>query len=112
SVAAARPTALSSPEIAAVTRLWPSLRSDEGAPTEHRAGKHHARGWTVRADPAIAAVLGFKVLEGVLPGEGGAAGAGDPVILTRSLREKLFPDGTAAVGATVASDDGPPGRVV
>jgi putative ABC transport system permease protein len=111
-VAAVPPTALGSPEIVAVTRLWPSLRSDEGAPTEHRAGKHHARGWTVRADRAIAAVLGFNVIEGALPIEGGAPGAGDPVILTRSLREKLFPDGTPAVGATIASDDAPPGRVV
>jgi putative ABC transport system permease protein len=97
-----------SSEIAAASRLWPPVRAEDGALTLHRVGDRAVRGWSVYADRSVVGVLGLRLIEGALPVDVGPGA----VILTQSLRAKLFPGGAPALGATITSDDAPPGRVV
>ena len=48
---------------------------------------------------------------GPVPGGGGRRGAGGPVVLTRCLRERLFPGGAPAIGRVVQAEDARPAQV-
>jgi putative ABC transport system permease protein len=68
-----------------------------------------AVGWTVYTGPGIQQVLGLRLLEGAFPAAGAAEGV---TVLTRCLRQQLFPGGRPALGGMVEADDALPARVV
>jgi putative ABC transport system permease protein len=68
-------------------------------------------GWTVYSTPEIAQVLGLRVLEGKIPHGEPEADLGAVTIITRCLRDRLFPQ-QPAVGRVVRAADAPPARVV
>jgi len=72
-----------------------------------------AVGWTLRTTPALFDVLRLEAAEGRPLGD--LRGGGDVdgvVVLTRCLRDRLFPGGAPALGRVVASEDAGPARVV
>ena len=69
-------------------------------------------GWSIYTSPEIARVLQLKVLEGAIPLGLSLADQSAVTVITRCVRERLFPRGTAAVGRLVRSDDAPPAQVV
>lgn len=79
-------------------------------PAEFRArdGKVTAFGWTLHTSPSLFGTLGVAAIEGQLPQPGQETGR---VVLSRCLRDRLFPGGPA-VGRTVASEDAQPARVI
>jgi putative ABC transport system permease protein len=87
-----------------------------GFPTSFRpgvnpgVGQGSLYGWSVAASGAVGAALDLRVRAGALPAAGDPAAAGAAVI-TRCLREGLFPGGRPAVGQTIVSQDGRPVRV-
>jgi putative ABC transport system permease protein len=95
--------------VVAAAPLSPPLRAETGAPTLYLAGGRSARAWTVYTSPALLEVLGLRVLEGAL--QGAAEGGPPPVLITRRVRERLFPRGAPAVGQLVGADDSGAGRV-
>jgi putative ABC transport system permease protein len=68
-------------------------------------------GWTVYSTPEIADVLGLRLLEGKIPRGRPDADLSAVTVITRCLRDRLFP-GQAAVGGVVRAADAPPARVV
>jgi putative ABC transport system permease protein len=55
--------------------------------------------WPIFTAPSLQQVIGLRFVEGAMP-----APADDRVVITRSLRDRLFPPGTAALGRTLALD--------
>jgi putative ABC transport system permease protein len=66
-------------------------------------GLHTSTGWPLFSSAALPAVLGLRFVEGAGPGAGDETGA---TVLTRCLRERLFPAGAAAVGERITAQDG------
>jgi putative ABC transport system permease protein len=100
------------PDVQAATRIDPGVRGrarfvsllfavDGGG--GNRRGPE-VFGWSTYTTPALFAVLGVPFLEG------GAPRGPDEVVLTRSLRQRLFP-GEPCLGRTVGADDAAPARV-
>ena len=69
-----------------------------------------AVGWTIYSSPAIAEVLGLRLLEGRPPGARDAESTG-VTLITRCLRERLFP-GQSPLGRVIYADDAPAARVM
>ena len=81
------------------------------------SGESMATGWTVFTSPALAEVLQLRTIEGQWP-EAAAPAGGDrgsdlsgQLVLTRCLRDRLFPGGVAAVGRSVEAEDAAPAVV-
>jgi putative ABC transport system permease protein len=68
-------------------------------------------GWTIYSSPALATVLPLRIREGRFPAETADGGLADLVVLTRCLRERLFPGGAPAIGRLVEADDARPAQV-
>jgi putative ABC transport system permease protein len=102
------------PGVLAVASIVPSLRSIARFPTlffAAEAGASDRReilGWSAYTTSTVATVLGLRFVEG---GVTATNARGDAIVLTRSLGESLFPR-ASALGRVVASDDGPPARVI
>jgi putative ABC transport system permease protein len=102
-------------------RLFPAAISDRAIPTG--AGATDAReprfAWSVWTGPNLVEALGLTLLEGAPFPSGGVGptrGAGPEaapgaVIVSRCVRDDLFP-GRSAVGRTLHSSDAPPARIV
>ena len=97
------------PGVVAAAPLSPPLRAETGAPTLYLAGEHSARAWTAYTTPALVEVLGLRLIEGAL--DLAADGGPPPVLITRRVRERLFPLGAKAVGQRVVADDSGAARV-
>jgi putative ABC transport system permease protein len=67
-----------------------------------------AFGWSIYTSPAAGEVLGLHPLEGGMP-EGPAAG--DAVVITRCLRDELFPRTPFVVGLTLHDEGAAPARI-
>ena len=76
------------------------------------SGPTIATGWTFDSHPALAQVLRLRTREGRFPAETTNPQLTSAVVLTRCLRERLFPDGAPAIGRTVHAEDAAPARVV
>jgi putative ABC transport system permease protein len=70
-----------------------------------------AFGYVVHTEPAAIDVLSLRFLEGAPPPATAADTLEGEVILTRCLRQRLFPGATPALGARVTGDDGTTLRV-
>lgn len=73
----------------------PPARPGGGATTS-------ALGYLVRTERAAVDLLGLRLVEGAVP----PAEAGDQVIVTRCLRDRLFPGAASVLGASLSGDDG------
>jgi putative ABC transport system permease protein len=71
-----------------------------------------AFGWVVHTQPAAVAVLGLRFVEGDVRPDAPARELDEGVVLTRRLRDHLFPPGVAVVGREVSGEDAPPLRVL
>jgi putative ABC transport system permease protein len=71
-----------------------------------------AFGWVVRTRPNAVAVLGLRFVEGGLRADAPARDLEDGVVLTRRLRDHLFPPGAAVVGREIRADEMPPLRIL
>ena len=69
-------------------------------------------GWVVRTRPAAIDVLGLRFLEGGLPADASPRDLEAGVVLTRRLRDHLFPANAAVVGREVRAEEEPPLRVL
>ena len=90
-------------------------REHPGAGERCRGNARTARsavGWTVYTSPAIAEVLGLRLVEGAFPRDLPTADLTLVTVITRCLRERLFPDDRSVVGRVVRAVDAPPARVV
>jgi putative ABC transport system permease protein len=103
------PALLAEPGVVAAAPVSTTLL-DEGAaaPVLFHAGGSAAgaAGWTVQAGLALPAVLGMQLLEGRFPASPGE------VLITRCLRQALFPGGRPALGQPLVGGDLPRGTVI
>ena len=81
------------------------LQAASGAPPASTSG------WTIYTSPALATVLPLRVREGQFPAETDEGGLAGHVVLTRCLRERLFPGGAPAIGRAVEAEDARPAQV-
>jgi putative ABC transport system permease protein len=105
------------PGVAAVSPMWPGLRDESEAATGFFAVDASSptsptgpvvRGLVSYATPDLASVLGLRFIEG----RAGAVGSPTGIILTRKLRDELFPGAPSALGRLVAAADTAPAEVV
>ena len=86
------------PEVAAVSTVSAGMLDQRGnIPVQvsgvgATAGARSAVGWTVYTSPAIAEVLGLRLVEGAFPRDLPTADLTLVTVITRCLRERLFPD--------------------
>ena len=106
------------PEVAAVSPVSAGMLDQRGnIPVQvsgvgDTSGARSAVGWTVYTSPAIADVLGLRPLEGAFPRDLPTADLTLVTVITRCLRERLFPGDASVVGRVVRAVDAPPARVV
>ncbi len=106
------------PEVAAVSTVSAGMLDQRGnipvqvSGVEATPTARSAVGWTVYTSPAIAEVLGLRLVEGAFPRDLPTADLTLVTVITRCLRERLFPDDPSVVGRVVRAVDAPPARVV
>jgi putative ABC transport system permease protein len=89
------------PEVTAATSVEPGPRERSRHGSLFSADGPAVFGWSTYTTPALFPVLGVRFLEGSAPPVDRPG-----VVLTRRLRERLFPDGPC-LGRMVRSDDAP-----
>jgi putative ABC transport system permease protein len=99
------------PGVVAVAPLSASLIDERWSfPTRFSTpvdGGREAFGWSIYTSPGAGEVLGLHPIDGNMP----AGATGDAVVITRCLREELFPGTTSVVGRTLVDEGAPPARI-
>jgi putative ABC transport system permease protein len=101
------------PGVLAVAPVSASLIDDRWSfPTRFTTplnGGREAFGWSIYTSPAAGEVLGLHPVDGGMP-QGPASQ--DAVVITRCLRDEIFPGPASVVGRTLLDEGAPPARVV
>jgi len=100
------------PGVLAVAPLSASLIDDHWSfPTRFTTpvdGEREAFGWSVYTSPAAGEVLGLHPIDGGLPQ---GREAQEAVVITRCLRDDLFPGPGSVVGRSLLDEGGAPARI-